>query len=310
MNKAVVTGGSGFIGSHLADALAAKRYRVTIIDDLSTGKLENIGALLKRPDVEFVRGSIMDLPLLQEAFKEAKYVFHLAAVPSVARSIENPLGSHHPNLTGTLNVLLAARDNRVKKVIYASSSSLYGGTPVLPKREDMLPSPLSPYAVTKLGGEHYCEVFSKAYGLPTACLRYFNVYGPRQDPDSQYAAVIPSFIKMSREGKPPVIYGDGEQSRDFTFVYDAVAANILAAESDARGVYNISRGEAITINRLARLITEMAAKQKIEPVYREPRPGDVRHSLADISRAKTFGYDPKYDLKAGVAETIKWFDTK
>jgi len=249
------------------------------------------------------------LPLLQELFHEIDFVFHLAAIPGVPMSLENPSASHHANITGTLNVLLAARDNKVRKVIYASSSSVYGDTPTLPKTEAMLPSPQSPYAVTKLAGEYYCRVFHQVYGLPTVCLRYFNVYGPRQDPNSQYAAVIPSFIKRSCEGSPPVIFGDGEQTRDFTFVKDAVGATILAAESDACGLFNVSRGESTTINRLAELIIELVGN-KIQPVYQGPRPGDIRYSLADVSKAKAFGYEPKHNLEAGLTKTIRWFNDR
>jgi UDP-glucose 4-epimerase len=308
VRKAIVTGGAGFIGSHLAEELVGRGYQVTILDDLSTGKRENIEPALSRENVEFIEGSITDLPLLQRLFQDANYVFHLAAVPSVPRSIDSPLASHEGNITGTLNVLLAARDNGVKKVIFASSSSAYGDTPTLPKREDMTPNPLSPYAVSKLAGEYYCQVFSQVYGLPTVCLRYFNVYGPRQDPDSQYAAVIPQFIKLLSEGKPPVIFGDGRQTRDFTFVKDAVEANILAAQSDACGLFNISGGKSITINQLADLVIKLVGNSnKIKPIHQKPRPGDILHSLADISKAKVFGYEPKYSLEAGLAETIRWF---
>jgi len=307
MKKVAVTGGAGFIGSHLAELLSSQGYHAIIIDDLSTGKMGNIEPLLKSVNVEFLQGSILDLPLLQKVFQGVCYVFHEAAIPSVPRSVDSPQLSHEANITGTLNVLLSARDNHVNKVIYASSSSVYGDTETLPKREDMLPSPLSPYAVTKLAGEYYCRVFHQVYGLPTVCLRYFNVYGPRQDPNSQYAAVVPKFIKRSREGNPPVIFGDGEQTRDFTLVKDVVEANILAAESDACGLFNISRGESITINQLAELIIELVGN-KVEPIHQEPRPGDIRHSLADVSKARAFGYEPKYNLKAGLAETIRWFN--
>lgn len=307
MKKLVVTGGAGFIGSHLAEELAKKGYYVTILDDLSTGKMENIEELLKHNNVEFIKGSVTNLPLLQEVFKDVRFVFHQAAIPSVPRSVDSPQSSHEVNITGTLDVLLSARDNHVSKVIYASSSSVYGDTRILPKREDMLPSPLSPYAVTKLAGEYYCHVFHQVYGLPTVCLRYFNVYGPRQDPNSQYAAVIPRFIKRIYEGNSPIIFGDGEQTRDFTFIKDAVEANILAAESDACGLFNISRGKGVTINRLAELVIELVGN-KVEPIHEEPRPGDIRHSLADVSKAKAFGYEPKYDLTVGLAETIRWFN--
>ncbi len=303
--EVVVTGGAGFIGSHLAEKLVGRGYQTIILDDLSTGKMENIEELLKKGSVEFIRGSVTDLSLLNRVFKDAYYVFHLAAIPSVPRSIENPQASHEVNVNGTLNVLLAARENSVKKLLYASSSSVYGDTPTLPKREDMVPHPLSPYAAAKLAGEYYCQVFHKVYKLPTICLRYFNVYGPRQDVNSQYAAVIPRFIKRVSEGNPPIIFGDGEQTRDFTFIKDTVEANILAAESDACGLFNISRGESITINELAKLVIGIIGNN-VEPIHQEPRHGDIRHSLADISRASAFGYEPTYSLKAGLSETIRW----
>jgi UDP-glucose 4-epimerase len=301
----VVTGGAGFIGSHLAEELARRCYSVIILDDLSTGKLENISHILRpaNQQTEFIHGSITELPLLTKLFRGVDYVFHLAAMPSVPRSIENPRASHDANITGTLNVLLAARDAGVKKVVYASSSSVYGDTPTLPKREDMPPNPQSPYAVTKLAGEYYCQVFRQVYGLPTVCLRYFNVYGPRQDPNSQYAAVIPRFVHRAVNSKPPVIFGDGEQTRDFTFVKDTVEATILAAETDATGVCNIGRGERISINRLAELVIKLVGNS-VEPAHEEPRPGDIKHSLADISRARQFGYNPRYDLEEGLRQTI------
>ena len=303
MKKVVVTGGAGFIGSHLAEELVRQGYQTIILDDLSTGRMENIEKLLKNENVEFIRGSVTDLSMLKKLFKDTSYIFHLAAIPSVPRSIKNPQATHEVNVNGTLNVLLAAKENTVKKVVYASSSSVYGDTPTLPKKEDMTPHPLSPYAVTKLAGEYYCQIFHEVYKLPTVCLRYFNVYGPRQDPSSQYAAVIPRFIKMVSEGNPPIIFGDGEQTRDFTFVKDAVEANILAAESNASGLFNIARGESTTINHLAKLIIGLIGNN-VEPVHQEPRLGDVRHSLADISRASTFGYRPKYSLEAGLCEMI------
>ena len=304
--RVVITGGAGFIGSHLAEELVGRGYYVIILDDLSTGMVENIADLLTKENVKFVQGSITDIPLLQELLQGVHYVFHLAAIPSVPRSIENPRACHEVGATGTLNVLLAARDNGVGKVIYASSSSVYGDTPTLPKNEDMLPNPQSPYAVTKLAGEYYCQVFYQVYGLSTICLRYFNVYGPRQDPNSQYAAVIPRFITRVSQSNPPVIFGDGEQTRDFTFVEDAVEASILAAESNAGGVFNIGKDESVSINRLAGLIIRLM-KNSIEPTHGEPRPGDIRHSLADISKAKTLGYNPKYSLEEGLRETIKRF---
>lgn len=304
MKKVVITGGAGFIGSHLAEELAKQDYQVIILDDLSTGKIGNIKELLKNDNAKFIRNSVTNHSLLKRLLKDTSFVFHLAAIPSVLRSIENPQASHEVNVNGTLNVLLAARENGVKKVVYASSSSVYGDTPTLPKTEDMVPHPLSPYAVTKLAGEYYCQVFYETYKLPTVCLRYFNVYGPRQDPDSQYAAAVPRFIRRVSEGNPPIIFGDGEQTRDFTFVKDAVEATILVVESDTWGVFNIARGESVTINELAKLTISIMG-ENMEPIHQEPRPWDIRHSLADISRARTFGYEPKYGLKAGLGETIR-----
>ena len=212
-------------------------------------------------------------------------------------------------MSGTLNVLVAASQNKVKKVIYASSSSVYGDVPVLPKKEEMTPSPLSPYAVGKLAAENYCQVFGQVYQLPCVSLRYFNVYGPRQDPNSQYSAVIPKFISRILEEKPPIIFGDGEQTRDFTFVGDVVNANILAARSDVCGVFNISRGVSITLNQLAELIMKLIGKE-LELIHQEARKGDIKNSIADISKAKAFGYEPKYNLENGLAETLKWFKSR
>ncbi len=305
MEKVIVTGGAGFIGSHLAEELARRGYQVTILDDLSTGEMENIKELLKKGSVQFIQDSITNFSLLKELFQGAIYVFHQAALPSVPRSVKDPLAASEVNITGTLNVLLAARDNKVRKVVYASSSSVYGDTPTLPKKEDMVPHPQSPYAVSKLAGEHYCRVFQEVYGLATACLRYFNVYGPRQNPDSQYAAVIPRFIRWASEGSPLIIFGDGEQTRDFTFIADAVEADILAAEGNASGVFNIGRGKSITINELAKLVIKLTGNN-VEPVHQEPREGDIRHSLADISKAKTLGYEPRYNLEEGLEETRKF----
>lgn len=303
--RVAVTGGAGFIGSNLAEELATGNS-VIIIDDLSTGRKENIVSLIEKDNVRFIEGSILDLSLLQESFRGIDFVFHLAALPSVPRSIKDPRETNEVNITGTLNVLLAARDNNVKKVIYASSSSVYGDTPTLPKREDMPPNLQSPYALTKLVGEYYCHIFHQIYALPTTCLRYFNIYGMRQDPDSQYAAVIPRFVARVSRDEPPIIYGDGEQTRDFTFVKDAVEATILAAENDATGVFNIGSGNRITINDLAKLIARLLATSA-KPIYQELRPGDIRHSLADISKARNFGYNPKYSLEAGLTETVRNF---
>lgn len=301
--RVVVTGGAGFIGSNLAEELATSN-NVIIIDDLSTGRKENTASLLNKDNVKFIQGSILDAKLLQKFFRGIDFVFHLAALPSVPRSVQDPLTTNEVNITGTLNVLIAARDNKVKKVVYASSSSVYGDTPTLPKREDMLPNPQSPYALTKLVGEHYCRIFHQIYRLPTICLRYFNVYGPRQNPDSQYAAVIPRFIARVLRGNPPVIYGNGEQTRDFTYVRDVVQANLIAAQADATGIFNIGRGEGNSINKLAETIINVMEKD-LQPVYEPPLPGDIEHSLADISKAKKMGYSPEFSLEIGLKETIE-----
>ena len=304
--RALVTGGAGFIGSHLVEELVRRGHQVVVLDDLSTDRVENIEKFLKGANAELVRGSVTDFSLVAGLVKDVTCIFHLAALASVPWSIENPRACHEININGTLNILLAAIEKGVRKVVYSSSSAVYGDAPTLPKREEMAPQPLSPYAVAKLAGEYYCQVFNEVYKLPTVCLRYFNVYGPRQDPNSQYAAAIPSFIQRALAGKPPIVFGDGEQTRDFTFANDAVEANILAAESETSGIFNIGSGQGITINRLVKLVLELTGSQ-VKPVYRKSRVGDVRHSLADISRAKTFGYEPQYDLKAGLIETIEWF---
>ncbi len=301
--KVVVTGGAGFIGSHLAEELQNRGHYVIVLDDFSTGKRANIDRILKKNSVEFVEGSVTDLALLQTLFKETEYVFHQAALARVPFSIENPLAANEVNITGTLNVLLAARDNKVKKVVFASSSSIYGDTDVLPQHEAMYANPLSPYALTKLAGEYYCSIFRNIFKLDTICLRYFNVYGPRQDPHSQYAMVIPAFISRVLAGTPPVIFGDGEQSRDFTFIHDVVNANIRAAESDVNGVFNIGGGKNITINQLAQLIIKLLQKD-LGPVYDKPRLGDAKHTLADVSKAKVFGYKPEWSLEDGLKKII------
>ncbi|RZN44084.1 MAG: SDR family oxidoreductase [Methanosarcinales archaeon] len=300
--KILITGGAGFIGSNLAEELLEK-HEVVIIDDLSTGRADNI----KNLDVELVRGSVTDQDLLKENFRGVDYVFHQAALPSVQRSVEDPVLANEVNICGTLNVLVAARDAGVAKVMYASSSAAYGDMPELPKREDMTPDPKSPYAVAKLTGEYYCGVFNEIYGLKTVALRYFNVYGPRQDPASDYAAVIPNFVNRILEGKAPTIYGDGEQTRDFTFVRDVVQANVRAMESDATGVFNVAAGTRISINDLAGMIMGLIGNQ-MDCVHEAPRAGDVRDSLGDISKAYAgFGYVPRYGMEDGLKETITWF---
>jgi UDP-glucose 4-epimerase len=304
-NRVVITGGAGFIGSNLSHELASDNT-VIIIDDLYTGKVDNIASLINKENVKFIQGSILDLQLLQEAFRAIDFVFHQAAIPSVPRSVKDPLSTNTVNITGTLNVLLASRDNKVKKVVYASSSSVYGDTPILPKNENMVPNPLSPYALTKLVGEYYCRIFTQVYGLPTICLRYFNVYGPRQDPNAEYAAVIPKFISRILQNKCPIVYGDGNQTRDFTYIKDVVNANILAAESQSTGVINIGSGSNVTINELAETIIK-SLNRDIGIIHEQNRVGEVKHSQADITLAKTIGYKPKYSLVDGLLETVRRF---
>src|SRR4030042_1055005 len=306
MKKAVVTGGACFIGSPLSEELSKRDYHLIILDNLSTGKRENIAPLLDNKNVEFIQGSITDLPLLQKLFKNVDYVFHLAAIASVPRSIEAPQECHEVNVTGTLNVLLCARDNRIKRLVNTSSCAIYGDAPGLPKKEDMPINPLSPYAVAKLAAENYCQIFQKVYNLSTVSLRYFNIFGPRQNPDSEYAAAIPRFIKIKSKGNTIHIYGDGQATRDYIYVKDAVAAFILAAESEASGIYNIGSGKSTTVNELVELISKLTG-DNTPPVYGPPRPGDLLHSLADASRAKTFGFRPGYSLEAGLKETVNWY---
>jgi UDP-glucose 4-epimerase len=305
--KYIITGGAGFIGSHIVEELARQGHEIVIFDNLFSGKLENIQPFLNEENVTFVKGSVTDLPVLKKIFEGADGIFHEGAIASVPRSIANPLATNEANVTGTLNVLVAARDCGVRKVLFASSSSVYGNTPTLPKREDMTPTPLSPYAVSKLIGEHYLKVFSEVYGLKTLSLRYFNVFGPRQDPKSEYAAVIPKFITKILNRESPTIYGDGGQTRDFTYVKDVVQANIRAMESDAEGVFNVAYCERIDLNELASLIMDIIGIT-VPLLYEPPRTGDVRDSLADIRRAQeAFGYAPEYTVKTGLKETIAWY---
>lgn len=303
----LVTGGAGFIGSHLVEELVKQGQGVRVIDNLSTGKKENIKPFLEK--IEFTEGDIRDLELVRAAMDGVDYVLHQAAVPSVPRSVKDPLISNSVNVEGTLNILVAARDADVKRVVYASSSSVYGDTPVLPKHEDMKQEPRSPYAVSKLGGELYCQAFYHVYGLETVALRYFNVFGPRQDPKSQYAAVVPKFITALLHVETPTIFGDGEQSRDFTYIENVVAANLLATKASgvAGEVFNIACGERITINELACMLADIIGVN-IEPEHTPPRPGDVLHSLADISKAKELlGYEVKVSTPEGLEQTVEWY---
>lgn len=303
----VVTGGAGFIGSHIAENLAGRGDEVVILDNLFSGKVGNIRHLLDNSSVTFLEGSVTDQALLANACKGADGIFHEAAITSVPRSVRDPLATNETNVSGTLNVLVAAQKCGVKKIVYASSSSVYGDTPTLPKREDMVPSPKSPYAITKLAGEYYCKVFSELYGMDTVALRYFNVFGPRQDPDSEYSAVIPKFITKLLHNESPVIYGDGSQTRDFTYVKDVAEANIRAMDTSARGVFNVAYGSRISLVELAHLIMETLGADR-PLVFEPPRKGDIHDSLAAISAAReTFGYAPKYTVKTGLMETIQWY---
>ena len=305
---ALVTGGAGFVGSHIASALATSGARVRILDDLSTGHRENIEEI--GGEVEFVQGSVADEAVLHRVLEGVELVFHEAAIPSVPRSVENPRQTHTASVEGTFSLLLAARDKKVKRLIYAASSSAYGDQPIMPKSEEMLPDPLSPYAVAKLVGEYYCQVFARVYGIETISLRYFNVFGPRQDPGSQYSGVVSRFISALFTGERPVIYGDGEQSRDFTYIANVVDANLKAANaSQGSGkVMNVATGQRITLNQLLQELKSLAGKPEITAEYRESRVGDVRHSLADISRARELlGYEPLIGLREGLQKTIDWW---
>jgi UDP-glucose 4-epimerase len=305
--RVLVTGGAGFVGSNLVHALLADGERVRVLDDLSTGRRENLADVLE--DVEWIAGSVVDPAALSDAVRDCDVVYHQAAIPSVPRSVADPLLSHRVNATGTLHVLEAARRAGVRRVVYAASSSAYGDSQVLPKKEDMRPDPLSPYALQKLCGEVYCSQYARLYGLETVSLRYFNVFGPRQDPASEYAAVVPRFITAAAKGERPRIFGDGLQSRDFTFVADAVSANraAAAAPSDACGlVFNVARGGRVTLLELWDRVCAAVGAERLEPVFEPPRAGDVRHSQADVSRAaELLGWRATVDLADGLAETAR-----
>jgi nucleoside-diphosphate-sugar epimerase len=311
MSKMAVTGGAGFIGSNLAEYLLSQGHEVVVVDNFSTGKDKNlIGWADRNPDrVHVHRSDINDTHHLRQAFQGVEYVFHQAAIPSVPRSIADPLASNQANITGTLSVLVAARDVRVKRVVAASSSSIYGDDPGLPKVETRTGRALSPYALSKAVCEEYCRLFYQLYGLETVCLRYFNVFGPRQDPKSEYAAVIPRFATRLLAGVPPVVYGDGEQSRDFTYISNVVDANWVAATHPmaAGEAFNIGCGTRTSLNQLMHEISQILATT-CRPVYEPARPGDVKHSLADVGKAKRLlGYSPTVTLKEGLMKVIDWY---
>lgn len=305
--KFLVTGGAGFIGSNIVKSLINNGNNVRVLDNFSSGKRSNLDQY--NDDVELIEGDVRSYHIVQQAVKGIDIVLHQAALPSVPRSIKDPITSNEVNVNGTLNVLEASVSGGIKRVIYASSSSVYGDNPELPKHERMLPNPLSPYAVSKLAGEKYCSVFSRIYGLETIALRYFNVFGPNQDPSSQYSAVIPKFIRAILNNEQPVIYGDGEQSRDFTYVSNVVDANILSAVADCDSgiAINCAYSAQITLNELVSYINQNLDK-KIDPIYKEPRPGDIKHSFANINLAKDkINYNPMIGFEEGLKLTIEHF---
>ena len=307
MAQYLVTGGGGFIGSHIVEALVQRGEPVRVLDNFSTGKRENLAHNLAH--IELLEGDMIDLETAHQAVAGVEYVLHLAAIPSVPRSVADPLGSHAANVTGTLNLLVAARDAGVRRFVYSSSSSVYGNSPALPKHEAMPTQPLSPYAVAKLAGENYAVAFWEVYGLPTVCLRYFNVFGPRQDPASEYAAVIPKFITRMLRGEPPVVYGDGAQSRDFTYVANVVEANLLACQSEpAVGqVMNAALGGRASLLDLVAALNRIL-ETDLAPRFEAERPGDVKHSQADTARMEELlGFAPVVDFDAGLRRTVGWF---
>ena len=303
----LITGGAGFIGSHLAEALVEQKVLVRVLDDFSTGRRENIAHLSDQ--IELIEGDIRNLGIVRRAMRGVDFVLHQAALPSVSRSIVDPTTTHEVNATGTLNVLIAAQEAKVRRVVYASSSSVYGINPVLPKQEDMATEPISPYASAKLAGENYCRTWSHVYGLQTVCLRYFNVFGPRQDPHSEYVAAIPRFISLMLAGDRPTIYGDGLQSRDFTYVANVVRANLLACQADQAvcGVFNVACGEQHSLLRVIDILNHILGRD-LKPIFAPARPGDIRDSLACIDRAgQVLRYRVETSLKAGLEYTAQWF---
>jgi len=310
LKKALVTGGAGFIGSHLVDALVSSGCKVTVLDDLSTGRLSNLEHL--KDNITFYKGDIRDRKALDTAVKNCDVIFHQAAMVSVPQTVENPVDSAMVNELGTLSLLESARKNNAKRIVLASSCAVYGDDPELPKVENMLPKPLSPYAVQKLTGEYYARLYYDLYGLETCCLRYFNVYGPRQDPTSPYSGVISIFMSKAVSEKAPVIYGDGKQYRDFVFVNDVIRANLLAASVDeASGkIFNIGTGKYVTIDRFWKMTCDLCSVN-IKPDYKPPRPGDIVESVANIDHAKTvLGFKPGYSFEKGLEITLNWYKDK
>ena len=307
MSNYLVTGGAGFIGSNIVKSLLEQGENVRIIDNISTGKRKNIQPFLDK--IEFFEESISDFDSCLKAVSDMDFILHQAAIPSVPRSVENPLRSNEANVTGTVNLLTAAKDKKIRRFVYAGSSSAYGNVKVSPKVETLRPEPLSPYAVSKLAGEHYCKAFNECFGLETVCLRYFNVFGPNQDPTSQYSAVIPKFITCVLDDVPPPIQGDGTQSRDFTFVQNNVRANLLActAKKAPGETFNIACGSNTNLLELVQMINEILEKE-VKPEFHSRRPGDVKHSLADITKARDLlGYKAEISFREGLTETIEWY---
>jgi nucleoside-diphosphate-sugar epimerase len=307
MEKYLVTGGAGFIGSNICRRLINEGSFVRVVDNLITGKKSNLSNIIN--DIEFIEADMGDKSIAHEVMKDIDIVLHQGALPSVPRSVEDPAETHRHCVDATFTLLLAARDTQVKRFVFAASSSAYGDTPVLPKVETILPQPLSPYAAAKLTGEYYAKTFYEVFGLETISLRYFNVFGPYQDPASQYAAAIPAFVTAILKDESPVIYGDGEQSRDFTYIDNVVEANLLAARAEhtTGEVLNVACGQRVTVNQIIEMINELVGKD-VKPVYTDPRPGDVKHSLADITfAAKTIGYKPTVPFKEGLEKAIDWY---
>lgn len=307
MNTFLVTGGAGFIGSHITEELVKRKQKVIVLDNFSTGREGNIKSFLK--EIEIIKGDIRDIEVLKKAMKNVDYVLHQAALRSVPKSIDNPKYFNDVNVSGTLNVLLASKENKVRKLIFASSSSVYGSVEKLPVKESICPQPISPYSASKLAGEYYCRVFSKLYNLPVIILRYFNIFGPRQPLESKYAMAIPKFITCILKDRQPPVYDDGRQSRDFTYVKDAVKANLLAvkARCAAGEIFNIASGRRYSVLELLKCLNALLGKD-IKPEYIPPRMGDVRHTEADISKAKKLlGYEPSVSFEKGLKKTIAYF---